>query len=706
MIFSGGDTSAKLKALDRSQAVIEFKLDGTIITANANFLATVGYALDEIRGQHHRMFVDPVEREGATYKAFWESLRRGEFQSAEYKRYGKNGREIWLQASYNPILGATGRPVKVVKVCTDITEQTLRSADHLGQIEAINRAQAVIEFNLDGTIITANTNFLNAVGYTLDEIRGQHHRMFVDPVEREGATYKAFWGSLQRGEFQSAEYKRYGKNGREIWLQATYNPILDPAGRALKVIKFCTDITDQTLRVADHLGKIEAINRAQAVIEFSLDGTILTANANFLNAVGYTLDEIRGQHHRMFVDPVERESPAYRGFWESLRRGEYQAAEYKRCGEGGREIWLHATYNPILDPAGRPVKVVKFATDITADIQARAQFQLLSLVANETDNSVVITDAAGLIEFINPGFTRLTGFTAGEAIGRKPGELLQGPGTNAQTRAQIRERLARREPFYDEILNYTKAGRPYWISLSINPIFDEAGALRRFISIQADVTQTKQASVQRGIQLESISASNAICEWAVTGALTSANTYLRGLGIQVADPQSNLGRFVSDADRATLLAGRQVRTELCWPSDDGFGVWLDAILSVLPDLEGKPEKILMCAVDTTLRKRTMVQTNQALGDVLASSRKINDITRAIDAIAKQTNLLALNATIEAARAGEAGRGFAVVAAEVRDLAGRSASSSADIAGLVGESQSRIAVLAQTLEGLGSAGKAA
>ena len=192
----------------------------------------------------------------------------------------------------------------------------------------------------------------------------------------------------------------------------------------------------------------------------------------------------------------------------------------------------------------------------------------------------------------------------------------------------------------------------------------------------------------------------------MTGALTSANTYLHGLGIQVADAQSNLSRFVSDADRSALLSGRQIRSELCWPSEDGFGVWLDAILSVLPDLEGKPEKVLMCAVDTTLRKRTMVQTNQALGDVLASARKINEITRAIDAIAKQTNLLALNATIEAARAGEAGRGFAVVAAEVRDLAGRSASSSADIAGLVGESQSRIEVLAQTLEGLGSADKAA
>ena len=692
--------AAKLAALDRSQAVIEFKLDGTIISANANFLNAVGYRLDEIKGKHHSIFVEPVEREGVQYKRFWDDLRAGKFQQAEYKRLAKGGREIWIQATYNPIFGATGRPIRIMKFATDITEQKLRNADFEGKVAALNVSQAVIEFALDGTILDANANFLATVGYDLAEIRGRHHRIFVDPAERESAGYREFWASLGGGAFQQGEYRRVGKDGREIWLQATYNPIRDPSGRPMKIVKFASDISADKLRSIDYAGKIAAIDKAQAVIEFSPDGTILTANANFLAVVGYALPQIVGQHHRMFVQPGEREGAAYRAFWQRLGEGSYQAGEYRRVGEDGREIWLQATYNPILDPTtGKPLKVVKFATDITADVARRRQFQLLSLVADETDNSVLITDAQGRIEYVNPGFERMTGYTAAEATGRKPGELLQGPATSATTRATIRERLARHEPFYDEILNYTKGGDPYWISLAINPIRGRDGKIERFISIQANVTQTKQGSVQRGIQLDAIGASNAICEWSLSGQLVTANDYMHRLGVLLSDRQAHAETLISKSDQELLLSGQQLRREICWPSQDGLGVWFDAILSVLPDLEARPEKILMCAVDVTLRKRTMEQTHAALADVLASSSRINEITGAIAAIAGQTNLLALNATIEAARAGSAGRGFAVVAQEVKALAGRSSGASGDIAGLVAESRTRIEVLAQSLTAL-------
>ena len=437
------------------------------------------------------------------------------------------------------------------------------------------------------------------------------------------------------------------------------------------------------------------------MIAFALDGTILTANQNFLDATGYRLDEIVGAHHRTFVLPAERESHAYLAFWASLRAGAYQVAEYKRVGKGGREIWLQATYNPIFSPDGKPLKVVKFATDITAEVAQRRQFELLSLVADQTDNSVIITDVEGRIEFVNPGFERMTGYTASDVLGRKPGSFLQGPATSSQTTAHVRQRLSRGEPFYDEILNYTKAGMPYWISLAINPVRDAAGRLHRFISIQANVTKTKAASVQRGVQLDAISNSNAICEWRLDGTLIEANSYLRGLGVDLADSQWTINQCITDADRAKLLAGQQLRRELRLPSRDGSGVWLDAILSMLPDLEGRPERLLMCAVDVSLRRRTMEQTSLALDDVLASSQRIDEFAGMIDAIAKQTNLLALNATIEAARAGVVGRGFAVVAAEVKALAARSASSSASIAVHVSQSRSRIQVLAQTLDALGS-----
>ena len=351
--------------------MIEFKMDGTIITANQNFLDAMGYRLDEIKGKHHQMFAPPELRGSEAYKAFWASLNRGEFQAAEYKRVGKGGREVWIQASYNPIMDDAGKPVKVIKFATDITAKKIRNMEDAGKISAIGRAQAVIEFNLDGTIITANENFLATVGYRLEEIQGKHHRMFVAPAERDSAAYREFWAKLGRGEFQSAEYKRFGKGGKEVWILASYNPILDDTGKPFKVVKFASDVTADKLKAANFAGQIEAIGKSQAVIEFSMDGHVLTANANFLGALGYSLAEIQGKHHSMFVPSEQRDGEAYRAFWASLNRGEFQSGEYERVGKGGKQIWIQASYNPIRDLNGKPFKVVKYASDTTAQVLAR-----------------------------------------------------------------------------------------------------------------------------------------------------------------------------------------------------------------------------------------------------------------------------------------------------------------------------------------------
>jgi methyl-accepting chemotaxis protein len=361
---------AQAAAISRSQAVIEFNLDGTIITANENFLKTLGYALEEIKGKHHSIFVEPRDRDSAAYRAFWAHLNKGEFQAAQYKRVAKGGRDVWIQASYNPMMDKNGKVVKVIKFATDITAQKIHDMEAAGKIAAMDRSQAVIEFNMDGTIVTANENFLDTVGYTLAEVQGKHHSMFLEPKDRDSADYRAFWASLNRGEFQAAEYKRLGKGGKEIWILATYNPILDETGKPFKVVKFATDVTQQKLVAADHGGQIEAISKSQAVIEFAMDGTIITANKNFLDALGYTLEEVKGKHHSIFVDPSDRGS-AYNEFWAALNRGVYQAAEYRRIGKGGREVWIQASYNPIFDLNGKPFKVVKYATDTTAQVVGR-----------------------------------------------------------------------------------------------------------------------------------------------------------------------------------------------------------------------------------------------------------------------------------------------------------------------------------------------
>jgi methyl-accepting chemotaxis protein len=212
----------------------------------------------------------------------------------------------------------------------DAEAASRRQAELEAQVAALHRVQAVIEFALDGTILTANDNFLQALGYTLEEVRGHHHRMFVDPAYARSAEYGDFWARLGRGEFDAGQYRRLGKGGREVWIQASYNPVFDANGRPCKVVKFATDITAEKRQAADFAGQLAAIDLSQAVIEFDLDGRIRGANENFLAAVGYTLEEVQGKHHGMFADPVYRQSAEYRAFWEKLGRGEYDAGQYRR----------------------------------------------------------------------------------------------------------------------------------------------------------------------------------------------------------------------------------------------------------------------------------------------------------------------------------------------------------------------------------------
>ncbi len=262
-------------------------------------------------------------------------------------------------------------------------------ADLQGQIAAIGKAQAVIEFQLDGTIISANENFLKTVGYRLEEVRGQHHSMFVEPAYRASDEYRRFWEQLGRGEYDANQYKRIAKGGKEVWIQASYNPIFDFSGKPFKVVKYATDITAQVRAAAENKGQLEALNRAQAVIEFTLEGRILHANDNFLNTLGYRLDEVKGEHHSIFVDPVYRASDDYRRFWEKLARGEYDANRYKRIGKGGREVWIQASYNPIMDANGKVFKVVKFATDVTNQVILGRQME-----ESVAETRVIVKEAA------------------------------------------------------------------------------------------------------------------------------------------------------------------------------------------------------------------------------------------------------------------------------------------------------------------------
>jgi len=276
------------RSMNKSQAIIEFDTKGFIKDANSNFLSLMNYKLDEIKGKHHSIFIEEKEVNSASYKKFWKDLGEGKFLSSEFKRIGKDKKEVWIEASYNPILGITNKPYKIIKYATDITYKKLEAADVKGQLNALHTSQAVISFQLDGTILDANENFLKTFEYTLEEIKGKHHSIFIEESFKNSKDYKTFWEELNRGIFKSAEFKRFGKNNKEVWIQSVYNPILDMNGKVFKVVKFATDIT-QLVHERIHRKKIQSyinqdINDINTEVFTTTEKTVSASKASFVTS--------------------------------------------------------------------------------------------------------------------------------------------------------------------------------------------------------------------------------------------------------------------------------------------------------------------------------------------------------------------------------------------------------------------------------------
>jgi methyl-accepting chemotaxis protein len=306
-----------------------------------------------------------------------------------------------------------GTDASLLLVLHDTGATDAESRDLRGRQAAIDRAQAVIEFDLRGHVLDANENFLRLMGFRLEEIRGQHHRMFCTPEFARSDAYRLFWDKLGRGDFDSGEYCRIAADGRSVWIQATYNPILDAAGRPTKIVKFATDVTAAKLRHAEFEGRDTAIGRSQAVIEFDLDGNVLSANDNFLRTIGYSIREVVGQHHSVFCDQAYRTSAEYRDFWLRLGHGEFLSGRFHRVGKFGRDVWLQASYNPILGLDGKVMKVVKYAYDVTEQVDMEQQ------VASKTAamTALVRQLAASIAEIgtVSDAATALAGRTQGDA---------------------------------------------------------------------------------------------------------------------------------------------------------------------------------------------------------------------------------------------------------------------------------------------------
>ncbi|MEM1020529.1 MAG: PAS domain S-box protein [Pseudomonadota bacterium] len=814
--ISSSDKSV-LEAIDTTQAVIGFNADGIIQHANDVFLAATGYSRADVVGKHHKMFVDEAYRASSDYQQFWADLGDGHAKTGEFRRVKKDGSVLWLQATYTPIRSSSGDVKQIVKFATDITKAKTEAAQNKSWIAAIDKSQAIIEFTTEGVILDANQNFLQAMGYSKEEIVGQHHRMFVDKDEASSKAYKKLWANLASGEGFSGRIKRFAKNQIPVWLEASYNPILDEDGTVRRVLKVASDVTlgenlraeaEQTLEQAldgvvkinennivtffnaaaeklwgrkrdevigknvkmlvpvemqanhdDYVnanretgqdkivgtsrdvpitrpdgtevwgqlslskirlnGKITytaflkdvTVERAQReeisqTLEQALDGVVKIDENNivtFFNAAaeklwGYSRDEVIGQNVKMLV-PAEMQSNHDSFVNRNRDTGEDKivgtAREVPVYRKDGSQLWGQLSLSKVL--VDGKITYTAFVKDVTESRAQREQIQTLSLVANETDNSVVITTADGLIEYVNPGFERMTGFSVEEVTGKKPGDVLQGADTDPQTVANIRAKLAAKMPFYDEILNYTKTGEPYWISLSINPVLNEDGEVHRFISIQANVTETKTAALETRARMQCIEQANAVVEWSPRGDVLSFNDFFHditsGMGKEALHQHFALDRLLSTDDKTKLLNGASVSTDVRCETADGHDAWLSATFMPLTDYSGQVTRLVMYATDSTARRTAIQSTTTLMRDVL---QQIDGVADEINAVTSQTHLLSLNATIEASRAGNAGKGFAVVADEVRALAGRTGASTSEIAKLITSTQGKIDELANVI----------
>ncbi len=902
------------KAVNNSFSVVEFDTQGNILTANNLFLQLMGYEFAEVKDKHHRIFVDSVYARSEEYKNFWLDLKKGQFESGTFKRFTKNGGEVWLSGSYTPIFDESGAVEKIIKIAIDVSKERQHNNDMQSQLEAIDKTTVVVEFDLEGRILKVNDLFEKLFSYSKDEVLGSHHQLLVTEEEKYSNEYKQFWLKLRKGEFVSGEFTRLTKNGQKIWIQGSYSPVLDLNGLPYKVVKYainvttqkllekevqaqlemarateeelrqngeelqatqdalrenlekvfeaqeqlavrereitaiaqrfesvlqgCTDavvtsnqagdieffnkaaeklwgytqeeiigknvrilmpeahahqhdtyinnylqtgtakvtgsgrklealtksgqkvpinltiseskigdkslftaflrnITDESLmkkqqdetekvlrenlemlgatqaqlqeREQEMAAQLTAINSAFGFVEFTPKHEIVYANDIFLNLMGYTLDEIRGRNHSIFIDEEYANSADYEAHWASVLSGVAQVRNnFKRINKQGKEVWLSATYSPIMDENGKIVKIIKLANDVTSfNVSLQAVSKFLNELKNgnfavefDLEENKIQGEIASMVK------DNIALRNTLQSIVKEMNRVVNLAGEEGVLSERLQ--LDNVSGSWKELVTSVN----FLLSAISQPIMEinrvvlglSMGDLTQKFDIDAkgdiaDMVNALRIAFRNLNELLKNIEVGAKYVAKASGDMLNKSESMKSNTTEVATAIQQMADGAQEQAARTDESSRLVETILKSSNEMATKAGIidkSAENGQKSCLEGL--KIISTVVSSM--SEIAKSANFTSTSIEALSNRSDEISRTLNVItdiASQTNLLALNAAIEAARAGDAGRGFAVVAEEIRKLAEDSRRSAIEIEKVIKDVQKDVNLANRAIE---------
>ncbi|MEM0908070.1 MAG: PAS domain S-box protein, partial [Pseudomonadota bacterium] len=635
-------------ALELDCALLDLRPDGRIAQTTAalpRWLDVRPHDLIDTRLLDH---VWPSEGMEERFSQNWRDVVAGRARTVVLGFKQSDANEVWVAALLCPDV-RTGRTARRITFIGFLLTRHLASAmDAVAHQEAIEDIFPAVEFDVSGNVVRASSKFRNMVGYADHELTNATDQIFLPHDDPMNGSHGRLWTRALDGQPAAGRVKWLSKDGRDLWLDANMVPVKGRGNVTRSILTYALDVTSEVISNADSKGRLSAIESSMIVVEYDLEGTFLNTNDLFLDLTGYKPADVIGTHHSSLLDVTDRQSADYRRFWDDLSRGGVQSGRYRMIRKDGSELWLAATYNPIIGPNGRPVKIVKYAQDVTETVLKEQQFKLLSDVADYTSNSVLITDSHGVTIYANNGFERSTGYSAQDIIGHKPGAILQGPLTDRDTVAYMSQKLAEQRPYKVDVLNYKSDGTPHWIALSVDPILSPSGQLQGFVSIQAEITETKHAAIDSSARITAVAQANIVLEWNADGQLIDANDRaLRVLDARSVDElhemyPTALENFI-DAVESTRLMRDEISfltRELSFTRRDGRTSSCLGTLTPLFDINRQISRIVLYGVDVSKQHAAAKQISNVLGE-------IDQTAQTISSISERTNLLALNASIEA-----------------------------------------------------------